>query len=291
MMIWCTTAAQGCKRWCAGVVPRYTPTNRMEQTIVVTGSSRGIGFGLAVAFLEVGHNVVVCGRTDNSTSAAVDGLAARFGHHRLLGVAADVAQFEQVGHLWTAAVERFGRVHIWINNAGLGARPADAWERSPEEMAAVVSTNPLGVMHGCAVAVTGMLEQGGGFIYNMEGLGSRGPVVSGTALYAASKAGVTRFTRGLVKETAHTPVRVGFMSPGMVITDLFTGPDQEAMTPGAKKIANILADRVETVAPYLAGCILSNTKHGAHVDWLPGRKIAWRFATAPFRRNRLFTIN
>jgi len=263
----------------------------MKRTIVVTGSTRGIGFGLATAFLEAGHNVVVCGRTDTATSTAVEGLGARFERNAMLGLAADVTRFEQVEHLWTAAVERFGRVDIWINNAGLGARPTNAWERSPEEMQAVVSTNLLGVMHGCAVAVKGMLEQDGGFIYNMEGLGSHGPVVPGTALYAASKAGVTRFTMGLVKETAHTPVRVGFMSPGMVITDLFTGTDRQAMTPGTRKIANILADKVETVAPYLAGRILSNTKHSARIDWLPGRKIAWRFATAPFRRNRLFTVN
>ena len=279
------------QRWRVGVTPRYTPTHHMEQTIVVTGSTRGIGFGLAMAFLEAGHNVVVCGRTDKSTAAAVDGLAVRFGGDRLLGVAADVAQFKQVEHLWTAANERFGRVHIWINNAGLGARPTDAWQRTPEEMKAVVSANLLGVMHGSAVAVKGMLDQDGGYVYNMEGLGSRGPVVPGTALYASSKAGVTRFTQGLVKETAHTPVRVGFMSPGMVITDLFTGPDQGTLTPGAMRVANILADRVDTVAPYLARRILANTKHGARVDWLPGRKIAWRFATAAFRRNRLFTVN
>ncbi|MEE8440921.1 MAG: SDR family NAD(P)-dependent oxidoreductase, partial [Spirochaetia bacterium] len=86
----------------------------MEQTIVVTGSTRGIGFGLAAAFLEAGHNVVICGRADKSTSAAVDSLAARFGRDRLLGVGTDVADFEQVEHLWTVTVKRFGRVHIWI---------------------------------------------------------------------------------------------------------------------------------------------------------------------------------
>jgi NADP-dependent 3-hydroxy acid dehydrogenase YdfG len=125
----------------------------------------------------------------------------------------------------------------------------------------------------------------------MEGLGSRGPDIPGTTLYAASKAAVARFTRVLEKDAAGGPVLVGSLSPGMVITELFTGPDESAMSADAKRMANIMADRVEAVAPYLARRVLANTRHGARIDWLNGAKIGWRFATAAFRKNRHFTLD
>jgi NAD(P)-dependent dehydrogenase (short-subunit alcohol dehydrogenase family) len=263
----------------------------MKKTIVVTGSTRGIGFGLATAFLGAGHNVVVCGRTAASTNEAAASLAGEATGGRVLGVPADVSDREQVERLWNAAAEEFGRIHIWINNAGLGTRSAPFWNRSQEEFSHVVSTNLLGTMNGSAVAVKGMLDQGGGFVYNMEGLGSRGPILAGSAVYAATKAGVTRFTQGLIKDTADTPVHVGFVSPGMVLTELLTGPDPDSVPIATKRAFNILADRVDTVAAYLSRRILLNTRHGARIDWLPGWKIGWRFATAAFRRNRLITID
>jgi NAD(P)-dependent dehydrogenase (short-subunit alcohol dehydrogenase family) len=236
----------------------------------------------------MGCRVAICGRRAESVSAAVAELGAEYGEDRVTGAAADVGRVEELEALWRAAAERFGRIDIWINNAGLGSERLRFWDVPAEEVETLIRTNVLGVMYGCQVAVRGMMGQGGGWVYNMEGLGSRGPVVAGTALYGASKAAVTRFTRALVKDTDPTPVRVGFLSPGMVVTELFTGPASRKMSPDLIRIANIMADRVDTVAPWLAQRVLENRKHGAHIDWLPGRKIGWRFATAPFRKNRIF---
>lgn len=256
------------------------------KVVVLTGSTRGIGFGMAREFLKRGHSVVVCGRRSESTQAAVKVLAQEFSPEKITGRACDVGQFEQVQALWEHAMEQFGQVDIWINNAGLGTPTQPLWEQNTELMEQVVRTNSLGVMYCCKVALTGMLQQGFGTLYNMEGLGSAGPVVEGMGVYGSTKAGLTYLTKALVKATKNTPVQVNFLSPGMVVTELFTGKNQENVTEDFKKFANILADRVETVSPYLVEKILTNQKHGSRIAWLTTAKISWRFLTAPFRRNR-----
>lgn len=257
------------------------------KTVVITGSTRGIGFGMARESLRRGNHVVVSGRSPESTDGAAEALVEEYGDQLVMGRSCQVSRYEQVEELWDAAVGRFGEVDVWINNAGLGNPGLDFWEQSLERIEDLVHTNLLGVMYGSKVAMRGMLEQGHGQIYNMEGLGSNGMVLPGAVLYGTTKSAVTYLTRGLVKEARKTPVKVGFLSPGIVATDLISEEDLER----SGRILRILADRVETVTPYLVERILANDRHGARIDWLPRRKIAWRFATAPFNRRDPFLKN
>ncbi len=255
------------------------------KNVVVTGGTRGIGLGLVREFLKRGHRVAFCGRTPEAVAKVEEELAAEFEAERVVGQACDVAKLEQVEALWSTAVERFGQVDIWVNNAGLNAPRQDIWDVSEATLRAVVEVNLLGMMYGSRVALRGMLAQGSGQLYNMEGLGSNGMVVPGQILYGSSKAALTYFTKGLVLETKKTPVCVGFLSPGLVPTDLFSGGEPpDART---KRVLNILGDRVETVTPFLVEGMLANTRHGAKIAWLTQRKAAWRFLTARFRRRDL----
>jgi len=131
-----------------------------------------------------------------------------------------------------------------------------------------------------------MLRQGGGAVFNMEGLGSDGMIQPKTIVYGTSKSAVAYFTRGAVRETAGGPVRIGSLSPGMVVTDLLMGA--MAVNPEelerSRRIFNILADRVETVAPFLAVKVLASTRHGEAIRWLTDPKIMTRFASAPFKK-------
>jgi NAD(P)-dependent dehydrogenase (short-subunit alcohol dehydrogenase family) len=262
----------------------------MTKVIVITGSTRGIGFGLTEAFLARGCCVTVSGRTASTVEQAVSELASRHGDGHVLGHTCDVREFDDVQALWDAAVQRFGRVDIWINNAGVAHGQIDFWALAPEEIRAVVETNVIGAMHGARVALKGMLDQGSGSIYNMEGLGSDGRRIEGLILYGATKRGLAYLTNALVEETKGTGLIVGALRPGMVATDLLTG--QYAGRPEewerARKVFNVLADRVETVAPWLADKVLSNTKTGVRFKWLNVWKLAGRFLAAPFRKRELF---
>ena len=259
--------------------------------IVITGSTRGIGFGLAEQFLEAGHGVVISGRYRESVDKAVDKLQASFPGAEILGLPCDMTEFGQVKNLWDKAVERFQKVDIWINNAGIAQAQTDFWDLTPEQIQTLVKTNITGAMFGAKVALAGMLQQGGGAFYNMEGLGSDGRQVEGLTLYGTSKRALNYLTNSLISEVKGSDVIVGALSPGMVLTDLilkrYEGKSPEEWE-SARKIFNILADRVETVTPYLAGQVLKNQKNGARIQWLTGGKAFWRFLTARFNKRDLF---
>lgn len=260
------------------------------KTIVITGSTRGIGFGLADAFLARNCRVVVSGRTDPAVRGATAALADRYGADRLLGQTCDVRELAQVQALWDAAGVRFGTVDVWINNAGIGHDQLAFWNLPPEVDRAVIETNLIGAMNGARVAMNGMLAQGHGAIYNMEGLGSSGRLQFGLSVYGASKAGMRYLTDALAKEAKGTAVLVGGLRPGMVATDMLTQPfeDRPEEWQRASRIFNIIADRVETVTPWLAHRVLENQTHGARIQWMSRTKLLGRFLSAPFRKRELF---
>jgi NAD(P)-dependent dehydrogenase (short-subunit alcohol dehydrogenase family) len=256
--------------------------------VVVTGSTRGIGHGLARSFLDRGCRVVVSGRGPRTVKEAAAVLDAPA--DRLLGRAADVTDRGQVQDLWDAALDTFGGVDVWINNAGAATVRRPLWELPDCDLEAVVATNLVGTAHGSAVALNGFLAQGHGRLWNMEGLGSDGRVLPGLGAYGTTKRAVTYLTQALAADlreravTAPHDVRALRLSPGMVVTDLLLHDYGPAEYAKVRKVLNILADRVETVAPWLAGRILADrTRNGGRVAWLTRRRAAARFATAGFR--------
>lgn len=263
----------------------------MKKVIVITGSTRGIGFGLAEAFLGLGCQVVVSGRFQESVQSAVEQLSSRHALDNILGQLCDVADYSQVEELWKAGKDQFGRIDIWINNAGVSHPQASFWEQPLEEIYAVVETNIFGTMYGTRVALREMLAQGYGALYNMEGLGSDGRIVDGLAVYGSTKSALRYLNRSLEKQLEGMPVIVGSLSPGMVVTEMLTKqydnrPPEEWER--AKRIFNILAERVENVTPWMAEQILKNEKSGVRITWLSRSKTLFRFITAPFRKRDLF---
>lgn len=257
--------------------------------VVITGSTRGIGYGLADAFLAQGCAVVINGRSPQSVAQASQQLAEQHGRERLHGFAADVAVLAEVEALWDAAQTRFGAVDIWINNAGLGHDMLSLWDIPPERVETIVRANILGTAFGSRVAVRRMLQQGHGQLYNMEGFGSNGSTRWGLSIYGTSKAAVHYLTEALIDETKETAVQVGSLRPGMVATDLLLDPviNDPAALARSRRVFNILADRVEAVTPWLVEKMLANEKHGAHIQWLTTPRLIWRFLSAPFSKREL----
>ncbi|MCD4524389.1 SDR family oxidoreductase [Nocardioides sp. cx-173] len=264
------------------------------RVVVVTGGTRGIGLGLARELIARGCRVVVCGRSAAAVDDAVAGLAGLAGvggPQVVTGLATDVTSRVQVQALWDHAVATFGRVDVWINNAGMSAPRGPLPELSEETFAEVVATNLVGVANGCAVALPGLQAQAaGGWLWNMEGFGSNGQHQPGLAAYGATKRAVTYLTESLVRDAKGGNVKVGFLSPGIVATDLLTADydGQPEAFEKARRIFNILGDRVETVTPWLAEHLLDARKNGARVAWLTTPKVMGRFLTAGFRTRDIF---
>ncbi len=260
------------------------------KTVVITGSTKGIGFGLADAFLARDCNVVVSGRKAEMVQQAVETLAKTHPPERIFGCPCEVTAYDQVVGLWNAAKAHFGAVDIWINNAGQANLLMDFWELPPEKMREVVETNIVGSMYGVKAAVIGMLAQGSGIVYNMEGFGSRGSrKQSGLTLYGSTKASIAFLTDSMAVELAGKPVKIGSILPGMVVTDMLLNQrsGDAADWERSKRAFNILADKVETIAPWIADQVLSGDQNGRHIRWLNGAKIMLRFMTASFTKRHV----
>jgi NAD(P)-dependent dehydrogenase (short-subunit alcohol dehydrogenase family) len=262
----------------------------MNKSVVITGSTRGIGNNLAAGFLERGCAVTVNGRTTQAVNETITKLAARYSRELIFGVACDVTEYLQVEKLWEETIAHFGRIDCWINNAGTATPMMKFWELTPDQYAHVVETNILGTMYGSRVALTGMLAQGHGSLYNLEGFGAKGRSMRGMTLYGSTKASVHFINRSLAEEVEGTPVIIGAIAPGMVITDMITdqfkGREQEFEK--SKRILNIIAERVETVAPVLVDKILANKKNGVTIAYSSSIGILMKFLLAPFRKRDLF---
>jgi NAD(P)-dependent dehydrogenase (short-subunit alcohol dehydrogenase family) len=260
----------------------------VNKAVVITGSSRGIGLGLAMRFLEAGCHVVVNGSSDESTTCALESLK-RFGE-QVAGFAADVSTPEGVETLFDFAERSFGHVDIWINNAGIAHRQLPAWQLGVDEIARVLSLNINGVVNGTLIPFRRMQNAGGGLIMNMEGLGSDGFMLAGMTIYGTTKSAVTYFTRALAKEASHSKVRIGAISPGMVVTDMLretvTGNSADAAK--RRRFFNIMADDVETISAFVCKQILASTADSPRIVWLTKLRIIFKMLTASFRRRDFF---
>lgn len=261
-------------------------------SIVITGSTKGIGLGLAQEFLQQGHQVAIAGRSVGSVQEALKTLNSKQEQteeklaERLLGVSCDVSDHQQVQNLWDKAQAQFGVIDIWINNAGLARTSWSITDVPQSEIETMVSTNILGTINGCRVAAKGMQQQARpGKIFNMLGGGSDGEYFPGMGIYGTTKCGLNYFTDALSKELQGSGILVGKIRPGMVITEAVIREAKAdlAYFEKSRVFINNLVDQVETVAPFLVARMLKADKSGQKIAWLNGGKIALRLLKAKFK--------
>jgi NAD(P)-dependent dehydrogenase (short-subunit alcohol dehydrogenase family) len=261
------------------------------KTVIITGSTRGIGFGLAAEFLKRECNVVVNGRSQNAVDQAIKDLAGRCPPDRVWGQPGDMTNYDDAQRLWDNARSHFGSIEIWINNAGVAHPDLKFWTLPKDVIDTTVDLNLIGTMYGCRVALNGMLAQGHGFVYNMYGFGSTGMMRHGMSIYGSTKRAINYFTEALAKELDGQPVKIGALSPGMVITDLVSEQykDRPEEFEKAKNIFNLLGDRVENVTPHLVDQILTNDKNGAALKHMTTPRMMSRMITGKLRKRDLFS--
>ena len=256
------------------------------KTIVITGSTRGIGYALAYAFLKKGCRVVISGRKQSSVDAAVKTLKDEFPSEQVAGFYCDVTVFNQVKRLWENSVKKFGSVDIWINNAGISNSQNPPWDLSAEEIECVVKTNMIGEMFGTKVAITSFIQQGYGALYNMEGMGARGRRgVKGLSIYRSTKAGLRYFNDIIFAEIDKERIIIGAIQPGMMLTEMVTG--QYSNRPEdwdrVKGIFAIISEKPEVVAEWLAEKILTNNKNGMRFRYGGMLRMATRLLKKQFQ--------
>ena len=189
-----------------------------NQVAAITGASSGIGLEIARRFYLAGASLALCSRSAERVRGAVSGWAAA-DDPRLLIISADTSIIKDIYRFRDAAVERFGRIDIWVNNAGI-ERPMPTVDMTPEIFDAVVNTNFRGYYFGCQSAAQDMLPRGeGGVIINIGSVNAV-TVVPGQAVYAATKAAVSQMTRLFAREWGRDRIRVNCVAPGSVPTGI-----------------------------------------------------------------------
>jgi len=190
-----------------------------DKVIVVTGSTRGIGRAIAEACAREGARLVVCSRDGESVRQTREALAAE--GLQVSGIRADVSVPSDLEQLLQHALQEWGRVDVWVNNAGLsgGFQPLD--EMSPEEIEAVIDTNLTATLQACRLVIPQFIRQGGGILVNMSGKGGRGEASPYLTVYAATKIAVISLTKSLALENKAHPISIHAVLPGMVATDFY----------------------------------------------------------------------
>jgi NAD(P)-dependent dehydrogenase (short-subunit alcohol dehydrogenase family) len=191
-------------------------------TAIVTGGTRGIGYGIAEALVTAGAKVMITGRDAGRVTDAVGRLAVRASDKtRVLGQAVDVRKRAAVDALVADTVREFGPLNTLINNAGVGLF-TEVEKTTDEDWSRVIDTNLTGVFHCSRAAIPPMRHAGGGWIINIASLAGRNYFANGAA-YCASKAGLVAFSESLMLEVRNDNIRVSVVMPGSVATD-FIGP-------------------------------------------------------------------
>ncbi|WP_137972043.1 SDR family NAD(P)-dependent oxidoreductase [Pseudomonas sp. F(2018)] len=187
-----------------------------NRTVVITGASSGIGFGLAKAFLASGFNVV-----GNARSAErLDEARAQLDNPAFIGVAGDIARPDTARRLIGAGIEAFGQVDVLVNNAGFFL-PKPFIEYSPDDIDGLLETNLKGVVYASQAAAAHMIERRQGHIINITAaVALQANISVPAALPVLIKGGLNQVTRALALELSPHNIQVNAVAPGIIETPM-----------------------------------------------------------------------
>ena len=183
---------------------------------IVTGSSSGIGKAIALRFGQEGAKVVVAARRLQLCEQTVSQIREQSGE--ALAIQTDIADERQVERLMADTVERYGRIDILINNAGIGGG-SRLIDTSTETFDQVMNVNVRGTFFCCRAGFRQMKRQDGGVIINMSSVAGL-QAWSGTGTYSASKHGIMALTKSLADEGRPYNIKVSAICPGAVADEL-----------------------------------------------------------------------
>jgi 2-dehydro-3-deoxy-L-rhamnonate dehydrogenase (NAD+) len=216
------------------------------KTALVTGGARGIGYAIAARLATAGARVAVA----DIDGAAAEGAAARIGANAV-AVAADVTKTADVERMVRAVVDRWRRLDIVVNNAGITGRSLPTWELDDDDWHRVLAADLTSVFLVSRAAVRVMLDAGRGRIINIASIAGKegNPTL---APYSAAKAGVIGLTKALAKEVATRGISVHAIAPAVIGTELLKQVSKETLDYMVAKIPMGRVGLPEEVAALVA---------------------------------------
>lgn len=246
-----------------------------DKIVVITGSTRGFGYAIAESMLEAGAAVALTGRSKEAVARALDSLQPK---GRVSGFVMDVREEGQVYQLVEDVLKEFGRIDIWVNNAGYSNAAGMMMDMDPQDALDMFLANDLGVLYCTQAIMQYMFPLQHGLLVNIYGNGSFLRPASPTGLYGATKAWMTSFTRSLATELKGSGMQVLGFSPGMLLTDMLTSPivvgeRGREMLKNFGFVLRLLGQPAKYAADKLVKTIVSNRKEFIEVKlfkpWTP----------------------
>jgi NADP-dependent 3-hydroxy acid dehydrogenase YdfG len=225
--------------------------NITGKVIVITGASSGLGEAAARHLSAEGAIVVLGARRTKRLEVIAKDLTSRGG--KVLTLATDVTRRDEVKRLVDAAAEKYGRIDVIINNAGLMPHSplerlkVDEWER-------MIDVNLKGVLYGIAAALPHMMRQKAGHIINVSSVAGHKVTLAG-AVYAATKHAVRALSEGLRQEVKPYNIRTTIISPGAVATELPNSITEKDISEGIHKFYEDYAIPADSFARAVAFAI------------------------------------
>ena len=261
--------------------------------VVITGSARGLGLELAKEFRKNDFNIVISDILKEELKKAVILLNEIDSKGKVISVYCDVTSEKDLHHLMDETIGEFGKVDIWINNAGVNQPMKSIWELETSVVDKLIDIDLKSAIIGSKIAMKQMIKQGFGQIYGVEGYGSNDAYMLGLSVYGTSKRAITYFFRALAKEVDEMKynIQIGLLSPGIMITDFIThsmGNDKFELPEKTKKVYNILGDYPDVISNFLVNKIINNDKNNVRFNWLTNKKASFRFMTCAFNKRDFF---
>lgn len=234
--------------------------------VIITGASRGIGSAVAIAFAKQGYSIVLNYNNSKEKALALAKTIRDSYNVDVLAVKADVASSAQVNEMTEKVLEQFGSIDILVNNAGIAQQKLFT-DITDEDWRRMLDINLTGVFNCCRSVLPCMIRNHSGAIVNISSMwGQTG--ASCEVHYSAAKAGIIGLTKALAKEVGPSGIRVNCVAPGVVMTDMMNGFDDETIqqlkedavlntlgTP--KNIADAIAFLCSDKASFITGQVLS----------------------------------
>lgn len=223
-----------------------------NKVVVITGASSGIGAALAQLLGARGMSIVLVARR----KAELETVAAQCGPNALVAVA-DVSVRSDVKRVVAQTLDRFGRIDVWVNNAGRGITRAPS-QLTDEDIDEMMKVNVKSVLYGAQEVLPHFKERGDGQVINISSMLGRMPFAVPRSAYVGAKHfmnALTAMLRTEIQQT-HPDIQISLVSPGVVHTDfgnsaIHGGPDSRSFPEGqsAEDVAEVIAGVIESRAP------------------------------------------